>query len=147
MSKETKEFASRIVDAMYQEDAYSQWLGIKRIEEDEGYCILEMTIREEMTNGFKIAHGGITFSFADSAFAFASNSRGRKAVSIETSISHTKPLKIGDIITAIAEEQSLTNKIGIYNVKILNQNQELVALFKGTVYRTNKEWFEENRGK
>ena len=66
-----------------------------------------MTIREEMTNGFKIAHGGITFSFADSAFAFASNSRGRKAVSIETSISHTKPLKIGDIITAIAEEQSL----------------------------------------
>jgi len=147
MSKETKDFARRIVNEMYKEDAYSQWLGVKRIEEDEGYCILEMTIREEMTNGFKIAHGGITFSFADSAFAFASNSRGRKAVSIETSISHTKPLKVGDIITAVAEEQSLTNKIGIYNVKIWNQNKDLVALFKGTVYRTNKHWFEENRGK
>ena len=93
-----------------------------------------------MTNGFGIAHGGITYSLADSALAFASNSHGKKSVSVETSISHIKPLKAGDLIIAEAEEISVTNKIGIYHIKIKNQNTELVASFKGTVYRTSKDW-------
>jgi acyl-CoA thioesterase len=99
-----------------------------------------MTIREEMCNGFGIAHGGITYSLADSALAFASNSHGRHAVSIETSISHIQSLTAGDIITAVADQSSLTKRIGIYNVRIEKENGELVALFKGTVYIKDKEW-------
>ncbi|AEV33224.1 hypothetical protein Oweho_2251 [Owenweeksia hongkongensis DSM 17368] len=129
-----------IVDKMYNGDAFSQWLGIERIEERAGYSKLKMRVREEMTNGFKIAHGGITYSLADSALAFASNSHGRQAVSIETSISHTKAVHIGDILIAEAIELNLTNATGIYDIKVTNQNNEVVALFKGTVYRTKKEW-------
>ena len=83
--KETK--ATQVINQMYENDAFSQWLGIERIEEGLGYCQLKMTIRSEMLNGFGIAHGGISFSLADSALAFACNSHGRRAVSIETSIS------------------------------------------------------------
>ena len=129
-----------VVDKMYNGDAFSQWLGIERIEERVGYSKLRMTVREEMTNGFKIAHGGITYSLADSALAFASNSHGRQSVSIETSISHTKPVFIDDVITAEAIELNLTNATGIYDIKVTNQKDEVVALFKGTVYRTKKEW-------
>lgn len=129
-----------VVDKMYHGDAFSQWLGIERLEEKIGYSKLRMTVREEMTNGFKIAHGGITYSLADSALAFASNSHGRQSVSIETSISHTKAVHIGDVLTAEAIELNLSNATGIYDIKVTNQNDETVALFKGTVYRTKKEW-------
>ncbi len=132
--------ATKIIDAMYHKDAYSQWLGIKRIAEGDGTCTLQMTIRKEMTNGFDIAHGGISYAFADSALAFASNSRGRHALSIETSISHVAPLKTGDVILAIAKEENLTNRTGVYTVEVRKQDQKLVALFKGTVFRTSKEW-------
>lgn len=135
-----KSKATRVIDQMFHNDPFSQWLGIERLEESEGKSVLRMTIRKEMLNGFAIAHGGITYSLADSALAFASNSHGRKAVSIETSISHTKSLKEGDVITATAIEENLANKIGIYKVIITNQNGETVALFKGTVYRTSKDW-------
>jgi acyl-CoA thioesterase len=135
-----KNNVTRIIDAMMKKDLFSQWLGIERLEERAGFCKLRMTIREEMCNGFDIAHGGIAFSFADSALAFASNSHGRQAVSIETSISHVKRLKTGDVITATAMEQSLTNHIGNYYIEIQRDSGEIVALFKGTVYRTEKEW-------
>jgi len=141
MSTPSKKLATQVVDEMYNKDAFSQWLGIERVYEDAGACKLRMTIREEMTNGFKIAHGGITYSFADSALAFASNAHGRRAVSIETSISHTSPLKAGEVITAEVKEESLTNKIGIYTIAVKNQEDKVVALFKGTVYRTSKTWF------
>lgn len=126
---------------MYDSDWFSQWLGIERVKIEEGTCVLKMTIRKEMLNGFGIAHGGITYSLADSALAFASNSHGRMAVSVETSISHTAQLHEGDVITATAEEMSLSNKIGVYQITVKNQKDETVALFKGTVYRTGKEWF------
>jgi acyl-CoA thioesterase len=135
-----KSKANRIVDAMMKKDLFSQWLGIERLEEREGYCRLRMTIRPEMCNGFEIAHGGITYSFADSAFAFASNSMGRHAVSIETSISHIKPLEAGDSILAIAEQKSAGNKISIFEVRVEKENGELAALFKGTVFRKDTEW-------
>lgn len=131
----------KIVNKMIETDWFSQWLGIECVEIREGYCVLRMAIRKEMLNGFAIAHGGITYSLADSALAFASNSHGRMSVSVETGISHTVSLKEGDEITAVAEEISLSNKIGIYHVTIKNQNEKIVALFKGTVYRTSKNWF------
>ena len=125
---------SAIIDAMMAKDYFSQWLGIERIEEGKGFCTLRMTIRKEMCNGFEIAHGGISFSLADSALAFASNSHGRQAVSLETSITHIRPLKTGDIILAKAREIHVGNKIGHYDVRIETENDELVALFKGIVY-------------
>jgi acyl-CoA thioesterase len=115
-------------------------MGIERLEEREGYCRLKMTIRPEMCNGFGLAHGGITYSFADSALAFASNSYGIQALSIETSISHIKPVKSGDTIVGTAEEISLSTRIGIYEVKIRTEGGELIALFKGTVFRKDARW-------
>lgn len=132
-----------VVDFMMKNDAFSQWLGIHVLEVGEGNAILEFTVREEMLNGFYILHGGITYSVADSALAFAANSHGIQSVSIETSISHTKPVKLGEKIKAIATELSISNKIGIYNVELLNEKNQKVALFKGTVFRTGKNWIKE----
>jgi acyl-CoA thioesterase len=132
--------ATSVIDKMYFNDPFSLWLGIERVEEVAGHCTLRMTVRKEMLNGFGIAHGGITYSLADSALAFASNSHGRKAVSIETSISHTEPVREGDVLTAVAEEVNLSNKIGHYRIEVKNQHGQVVALFKGIVYRTGKEW-------
>lgn len=126
---------------MMLNDYFSQWLGIEILETNLGSCKLKMTIRKEMLNGFGIAHGGITYSLADSALAFASNSHGMKSVSVETSISHTESLKEHDVIIAEATEEKCSNKIGIYTIKIYNQStRAIVALFKGTVYRTSKKW-------
>ena len=132
--------ASDIAETMMRADAFSQWLGIECLEVGPGISVLRMTIRKEMLNGFGVAHGGITFSFADSAFAFISNGRGRHAVSIETSISHTRPLKEGDVIIATAEEDFLGSKTGVYRVKVTKENGETVALFKGTVFRKDQSW-------
>lgn len=125
---------------MYERDAFSQWLGIELLEVREGYAKVSMTVRPEMTNGFQIAHGGITYSLADSCLAFASNSHGRHAVSIETSISHTKAVLPGDFLMAESQLENLSGKLGIYTVKVTNQKNEMVALFKGTVYRKDSEW-------
>tara|TARA_B110000046_G_scaffold88140_1_gene96242 strand:+ start:2842 stop:3255 length:414 start_codon:yes stop_codon:yes gene_type:complete len=125
---------------MYENDAFSKWLGIELINISRGYAKIKMTVREEMTNGFKIAHGGITYSLADSAFAFASNSWGEQAVSIETSISHTKPVQIDDVLTAETSMKNKSKRLAIYNVTVTNQNEKVVALFKGTVFHTGKEW-------
>ena len=140
---EQNDLSKRVVDRMYDNDWFSQWLGIERLEVGQGRCVLRMNIRKEMLNGFAIAHGGITYSLADSALAFASNSHGRMSVSVETSISHTESLKEGDVITATAEEISLSNKIAVYYVTVIKQDGKKVALFKGTVYRTSKDWFPE----
>ena len=135
-----KPSSSSIVDKMYKNDLFSKWLGIDIVEQGIGKSKLVMTIRQEMLNGFGIAHGGITYYLADSALAFACNSQGRESMSIETSISHTKPCHIGDVLTAEAIEKSLSYKIAIYHISVKNQDNETVALFKGTVYRTNKNW-------
>jgi len=128
-----------IVEKMMKNDAFSRWLGIEVLEVSEGFCKLKMRLGKEMLNGFYIAHGGITYSLADSALAFASNSRGRKALSVDTSISHFEPLLEGDEIIAIATEESVKNKFGFYRVEI-KKDDILVALFKGMVYRTDKLW-------
>jgi acyl-CoA thioesterase len=136
----TMEKAERIVDQMYSKDAFSQWLGIEVVAVAAGHCVLRMEVRETMLNGFGIAHGGISYSLADSALAFASNSQGRHALSIETSISHTAPLKAGDIITATATEEQCSRRIGLYRVEVRKADGQLAAIFKGTVYRKSQDW-------
>lgn len=135
-----QEKANWIVEKMMSKDAFSQWLGIRILEVGVGSCAIMAEIRTDMVNGFGICHGGISFSLADSAFAFASNSHGVHAVSIETSISHMKAVKVGDVLTMTAIEKHLGKSTAIYHVDVKNQNQEIVALFKGTVFRTGKEW-------
>jgi acyl-CoA thioesterase len=135
------DLAKAVVDRMMSKDWYSQWLCIDVLEILPGTCTLRMKVRKEMLNGFSIAHGGISYSLSDSALAFASNSHGRMAVSVETSISHLAAVKEGDVLTAKAVEKSLSNKIGVYEVVVTNQENKTVALFKGTVYRKSEEWF------
>ena len=143
MANETRSLATRVVDVMMEGDAFSQWLQIERLEEGPGHCTLRMMVREEMVNGFRIAHGGISYALADSALAFASNAHGIKAVSIETSISHLRPVQVGDILTAMATEDNLGKRTGVYRVEVMNQHGRLVALFKGTVFRGGDPWFPE----
>lgn len=132
--------AEQIVELMFTNDAYSQWLGIERLAIAPGVCDLRMTVRGEMLNGFAIAHGGITYSLADTALAFASNAHGLKCYSVETSISHVKPVSEGDVLTTVVEEKSLSKRIGVYHITIFNQKNEAVAFFKGTVHRSEKSW-------
>ena len=126
---------------MMDNDHFSAWLGVERLEEKEGYCKLKMVVRKEMCNGFGIAHGGSTFSFADSCFAFASNSYGQQAVSLESSITHIAPCFENDILIAEAVEESQTKRTAVYIVRIFNETtQKKVAIFKGVVFKTGKEW-------
>jgi len=133
--------AKKVVEKMINEDAFSQWLGIKVLEISEGFCKLQIQVRDEMTNGFSIAHGGISYSLADSCLAFASNSYGIQSFSLETSISHTKKVESGDILIATSKEINKTNRTALYYITITNQNKEEIAHFKGIVYRTEKKWF------
>jgi acyl-CoA thioesterase len=130
---------NQIVDKMFQNDAFSKWLGIVVENVSEGNCQLSMTINKDMLNGFGIAHGCITYAIADSALAFASNSHGKQSVSIDTSINHIESIREGDVITAVAQEISLKNKFGFYTVKV-RKGEVIIALFKGTVYRSELEW-------
>lgn len=132
--------AKEIVAKMISGDAFSKWLGIRVLEVSKGFCRLEMIVRKEMTNGFNIAHGGISYSLADSALAFAANSDGIQSLSIETSISHSKKVMSGDKLIAETEEISKNEKNAVYNISIKNQKNITVAYFKGTVYRTHKKW-------
>ncbi len=129
----------QILRKMLDNDPFSQWLGIEVLKIDKGFCQLKLSVREEMLNGFQMAHGGIAYSLADSALAFASNSHGRHALSIDTSINHFEKVVLNDQLIATATEESLKPKVGCYRVAI-KKDDELVALFKGTVYRSSKEW-------
>lgn len=127
-----------IVAKMMESDAFSQWMGIEILESELGFIKISMKIRKDMTNGFGICHGGITFAFADSALAFASNSRGSIAVALENNINYTKKVEVGDTLFAETEEIQNGRTIGVYKVRITNQNNELVADFRGTVYKRKK---------
>ncbi len=129
-----------VYDRMMDKDYYSQWMGVELISISEGNCTLKMTVRKEMLNGFGILHGGVSFAFADSAFAFASNSYGRLSVSMNGSMTYSKQAKEGDILIAKANELVKGNKSGTYDVEVSNESSgEVVGLFRGTVYRTSSE--------
>jgi len=127
-----------VVDAMMEKDLFSQWLGIKVLDVQEGYSKVQMTVRPEMMNGFGIVHGGIAFSLADSAFAFACNNRNNISVALDVTITFTKALHPGDVIIAEAKEVHNGRSTGVYLISVVNQKGEQVALFKGTCFRTGK---------
>jgi acyl-CoA thioesterase len=135
---EKKESAETVVAHMMEHDLFSQWLGISIIEIHEGYSKIKMTVRPEMINGFGIVHGGIAFSFADSAFAFACNNRNNLSVALDTSINFIKPVHVGDVLIGEATEIHNGRTTGLYHIEIKNQNDHVVALFKGTCFRTGK---------
>lgn len=138
MQTEKDRIARTVVDHMMKHDLFSQWLGIQILDIREGYSRLKMTVREEMINGFGIVHGGVAFSLADSAFAFACNNRNNLSVALDTSINFTKPVHVGDILTAEAKELHNGKSTGLYHITISNQHSHTVAIFKGTCYRTGK---------
>jgi len=127
-----------VVDLMLSRDSFSRLLGLEVDEVRSGYCRLHYTVREDMLNGFLSIHGGVLFSAADSAFAFACNSHGRITVALEVSINFTRPASTGDILTVEAQEIYLGNKTGVYDIRTTNRAGELVAVFKGTAYRTSR---------
>ena len=135
---DSNKLVTRVVDHMMKNDLFSQWLGIEVLEVSEGYSKIKMIVREEMINGFGIVHGGIAFSLADSAFAFACNNRNNLSVALDTSINFTRPVHVGDILTAEAKEVHNGKSTGLYQISITNQNAHLVAIFKGTCFRTGK---------
>ncbi len=135
---EKDQLAQQVVNHMMEHDKFSQWLGITVLEIKEGYSKIQMRVREEMVNGFGIAHGGIAFSLADSAFAFACNNRNNLSVALDTSINFTKAVQVGDTLTAEAKENHNGRSTGLYFITITNQNNEQVAHFKGTCFRTAK---------
>jgi acyl-CoA thioesterase len=130
--------ADKVVHKMMEDDAFSQWMGVEVLEVREGYSKIKMTIRKEMVNGFGIVHGGLPFSLADSAFAFACNNRNNLSVALDVTITFTKAVNIGDVLTAEAKEFHNGRSTGVYLITVTNQKNEQVALFKGTCFRTGK---------
>jgi acyl-CoA thioesterase len=127
-----------VVSHMMQNDYFSQWMGVEVLEVKEGYSRIKMTIRKEMVNGFGIVHGGLPFSLADSAFAFACNNRNNLSVALDVTITFTKAVNVGDELTAEAKEVHNGRSTGVYLITVINQKNEQVALFKGTCFRTGK---------
>jgi len=127
-----------VVNHMMENDFFSQWMGVEVLEIKEGYSRIKMTIRKEMVNGFGIVHGGLPFSLADSAFAFACNNRNNLSVALDVTITFTKAVNVGDVLTAEAKEIHNGRSTGVYLIDVTNQKNEKVALFKGTCFRTGK---------
>lgn len=138
--------AERVVRGMFEKDAFSQWLGVEVLEIAPRRSVIRMRVRPEMVNGFGVSHGGIVYSLADSALAFACNTHGRVTVAIENSISYPQPVAVGDVLTATAEEESASNRLGFYRVVVRNQRESVVSTFRGTVYRTEREHAEQTAG-
>ena len=133
-----QERAERIVEGMMRADEYSRWLGIEIIEVQPARTVVRMTVRKEMLNGLGVCHGGVSFALADSAFAFACNTQGNLAVSIENSMTYPAAIRVGEVVTATAIEASRSNRILYYHVNLTNAAGAVVGLFRGTAYRTEK---------
>lgn len=127
-----------VVEHMMHQDAFSQWLRIEIIEIKEGCSKIKMMVRQEMMNGFNVAHGGIAFSLADSALAFACNNRNNLSLALDVTISFLKQVNVGDELTAEAKEIHNGKSTGVYIINVINQHNQQVALFKGTCFRTGK---------
>ena len=140
-----QQLAERVVDAMMAADAFSRWLGIKVLAVGPRQATVAMRVRDEMVNGFGVSHGGIAYWLADSALAFASNTHGWVTVSIENSITYPHPVKVGDELVAIAEEESASNRLGYFRVTVRRGDGTVVALFRGTVYKTKTDFFSRDR--
>ncbi|HUQ84401.1 MAG TPA: hydroxyphenylacetyl-CoA thioesterase PaaI [Gemmatimonadaceae bacterium] len=136
-----QKLAERVVATMLERDAFSRWLGLEVTHVAPDAATVRMTVRAEMVNGFGVCHGGIAFSLADSALAFASNTHGRVTVSIENSIRYPAPIMPDDVLTATAVQESATRRLAFFNVNVTKQDGAVVGLFRGTVYRTSRDHF------
>lgn len=136
------QLAVQVVNRMMEHDAFSQWLGIQVLEVREGYSKIQMTLRNEMLNGFGVIHGGVTFSLADSAFAFACNNRNNLSMALDVSITFTKAGAPGDVLTAEAKEVHNGRSTGLYLISVTNEQGQSVAVFKGTCFRTGRQLIE-----
>ena len=134
---DAQRLAERVVSAMMAKDAFSRWLGVEVIDVRPSGATVRMEVRPEMQNGFGVCHGAIPFALADSALAFASNTHGKITLSIENSITYPKAIAVGDVLTATADEESATKRLAFYRVAV-ERGTDVVALFRGTVYRTNQ---------
>jgi acyl-CoA thioesterase len=123
--------AEASASAMYAQDRASQALGMQILEIRPGHARLAMAVREDMVNGHQICHGGLIFTLADSAFAFACNTYDLVTVASSGSIEFLLPARLGDELTAIAEERSRSKRTGVYDVAVRNQRGECVAMFRG----------------
>jgi len=126
-------------EAMYANDKASRTLGIEIDESTPGCAHLSMTVLEDFTNGHDICHGGYIFMLADSAFAYACNNYNRNTVASAASIEFIAPAKTGDRLSAIAHERTRGSKIGVYDVEVYNQDEKLLALFRGDSYEIRGE--------
>ena len=126
-----------IVSLMMARDAFTRWLGAELVSARAGQCTLRMRVREEMLNGFGVAHGGIAFSLADSAMAFACNASEHVTVAVDNAVSYPAAIQLADELVAVAEEESATNRLAFYRVTV-TRGATVVALFRGTVYRTKR---------
>jgi acyl-CoA thioesterase len=129
---------ARVLALMLEKDQFSQWLGLQIDDIGPGFCKLHYRVNDRMLNGFHIVHGGVVFSAADSALAFACNSHGRLTVALDVSITFTHPARSGDLLFVEAREIYLGDKTSVYDVRTINEAGELIALFKGTAYRTSR---------
>ena len=137
MTDDAQRSAERIVRAMMAADRFSRSLGVEIIEIAPDRSVVSLTVRDDMVNGLGVAHGGVVYSLADTALAFASNTHGTVTVSIENGISYPAAVRIGDTLTATAEQERATRRLAFFRVTVRNQTDEAVALFRGTVYRTS----------
>ena len=138
-----KERAQKSTETMWNNDQASAWFGIRIDEIDEGFAVLSLSVEKKHTNGHGICHGGVTFALADSAFAFACNSRNQSTVAQHNTISYTAAVKLGDVLTATAKEISLIGRNGIYDVEVTNQEGMAVAQFRGCSRAIRGTLFEE----
>ena len=120
---------------MFERDQASQALGMQLCEIRPGYARMAMPVRTDMLNGHQSCHGGYIFMLADSAFAFACNSHNHNTVGAGCTIEYLAPGRLGDLLTAEALEQALAGKIGVYDVKVSNQEGRTVALLRGKSHR------------
>jgi acyl-CoA thioesterase len=145
MTEPTKSFdaqrtAEAAAKAMWQDDRCSPALGMKLLEVGPGSARVEMRVRGDMVNGHGTAHGGMIFALADSAFAVAANSRGRRAVAASGAIDFLRPALLDDVLVATATERSLEGRTGVYEVSVENQDGERVALFRGKSAQLRGSW-------
>lgn len=126
-----KERAEKSAAAMWSSDQSSQWFGMTLVEVDEGLSVMNLVVQPHHANGHGICHGGVIFALADSAFAFACNSRNQSTVAQQNQVTYLAPAQIGDTLTATARETSLTGRSGITDVTVINQDEKAIAEFRG----------------
>ena len=138
--------AESVAASMYARDTASKALGMRIVRVEPGFSELTMTVRPDMVNGHAICHGGLIFTLADSAFAFACNSYNLSTVASGCAIEFIAPAREGDVLTARARERQLAGRTGIYDVEVANGRGEVVALFRGKSYRIKGHVVDDTKG-